>query len=68
MPARKGSGDWRVYVITDSHRARGRSHRAIAEAAICGGATAVQLRMKEEPARTILEAARRSARCAVPQA
>ena len=51
-------GDWRVYVITDSHQARGRSHREIAEAAIRGGATAVQLRMKDEPARVMLEAAR----------
>jgi thiamine-phosphate pyrophosphorylase len=51
-------GDWRVYVITDSQRARGRSHLEIAEAAIRGGATAVQLRMKAEPARLILDAAR----------
>lgn len=51
-------GDWRVYVITDSQRARGRSHLEIAEAAIRGGATAVQLRMKTEPARVILDAAR----------
>jgi len=51
-------GDWRVYVITDSHQARGRSHREIAEAAIRGGATAVQLRMKDEPARVMLDAAR----------
>ena len=51
-------GDWRVYVITDSHRSRGRSAREIAEAAIRGGATAVQLRMKDEPARVILDIAR----------
>ena len=51
-------GDWRVVVITDSHQARGRSHREIAEAAIRGGATAVQLRMKDEPARVMLDAAR----------
>jgi thiamine-phosphate pyrophosphorylase len=51
-------GDWRLYVITESHRARGRSHQQIAEAAIRGGATAVQLRMKDEPARLILDAAR----------
>jgi len=51
-------GDWRVYVITDARHARGRSHREIAEAAIRGGATAVQLRMKEEPARVILDVAR----------
>jgi thiamine-phosphate pyrophosphorylase len=51
-------GDWRVYVITDPHGARGRSHREIADAAIRGGATAVQLRMKEEPTRLLLDAAR----------
>lgn len=51
-------GDWRVYVITDARHARGRSQREIAEAAIRGGATAVQLRMKEEPARVVLEVAR----------
>ncbi len=51
-------GDWRVYVITDARYARGRSHREIAEAAIRGGATSVQLRMKEEPARVVLEVAR----------
>ena len=53
--------DWRVYVLTDSRAARGRSHVEIAEAAIRGGATAVQLRMKEEPARRIVEAARQIA-------
>ncbi len=53
------AGDWRVYVITDSRLARGRSHHAIAEAAVRGGATAVQLRMKDEPARRILEEAQR---------
>jgi thiamine-phosphate pyrophosphorylase len=51
-------GDWRVYVITDSRRAPGRSPREIALAAIRGGATAVQLRMKDEPARVITELAR----------
>jgi thiamine-phosphate diphosphorylase len=51
-----------VYVITDSRQSRGRSHREIAEAAIRGGATAVQLRMKAEPARVVLDAAREIAR------
>jgi len=51
-------GDWRVYVITESRHARGRSHEEIAKAAIRGGATAVQLRMKDESARAILDAAR----------
>jgi len=53
-----GRGDWRVYVITDAQRSRGRSHLEIADAAIRGGATAVQLRMKDDPARVILETAR----------
>jgi thiamine-phosphate pyrophosphorylase len=51
-------GDWRVYVIADSRDSRRRSHREIAGAAIRGGATAVQLRMKEEPALAVLDAAR----------
>ena len=53
--------DWRVYVLTDSRADRERSPREIAEAAIRGGATAVQLRMKDEPARRIVEAARQIA-------
>jgi thiamine-phosphate diphosphorylase len=51
-------GDWRVYVITEARPERGRSHRDVAEAALRGGATAVQLRMKEEPARVLVEVAR----------
>lgn len=51
-------GDWRVYVIADAHHARGRSHREIAEAALRGGATAVQLRMKDAPVREIAEVGR----------
>jgi thiamine-phosphate pyrophosphorylase len=48
-----------VYVITAGpEQARGRSHLAIADAAIRGGATAIQLRMKDAPARAVLEAAR----------
>jgi thiamine-phosphate pyrophosphorylase len=54
-------GDWRVYVITDAARAGGRSPTEIAEAAIQGGATAIQLRMKDEPARLIVQAARQIA-------
>jgi thiamine-phosphate pyrophosphorylase len=53
--------DWRVYVIADATRARGRSHLEIAEAAIRGGATVIQLRMKDEPARRMVETARRLA-------
>jgi len=53
--------DWRVYVLTDSRADRERSPREIAEAAIRGGATAVQLRMKDEPARRTVEAARQIA-------
>ncbi len=54
-------GDWRVYVITGEERSRGRSHVEVAAAAVRGGATAVQLRMKGAPARTIVETARRIA-------
>lgn len=60
-----GRGDWRVYVLTTAAaQARGRSHLEIADAAIRGGATAVQLRMKDAPARAVAEAARAiAARC-----
>jgi thiamine-phosphate pyrophosphorylase len=51
--------DWRVYVLTaDPAQARGRSHLEIADAAIRGGATAIQLRMKDASARAIVETAR----------
>jgi thiamine-phosphate pyrophosphorylase len=64
-PAQARRGDWRVYVITaGADHARGRSHVEIADAAIRGGATAVQLRMKDAPARAMLDAARViAARC-----
>jgi len=53
------SGDWRLYVITAGPaQARGRSHLEIATAAIRGGATAVQLRMKDAPAGAMMDAAR----------
>jgi thiamine-phosphate pyrophosphorylase len=51
-------------ITTGPAQARGRSHLEIAEAAIRGGATAVQLRMKDAPAGAVLETARRiAARC-----
>jgi thiamine-phosphate pyrophosphorylase len=37
---------WRLYVITDEQVSRGRSHLQVAEAAILGGADAIQLRDK----------------------
>ena len=43
--------DLTLYVITDSHLARGRDQVEIVAAAIRGGATMVQLRDKELPAR-----------------
>ena len=58
-PPTAARGDWRVYVITAGpEQARGRSHVAIADAAIRGGATAIQLRMKDAPARAVFDAAR----------
>lgn len=47
--------DWRVYVITEARPERGRSHRNVAESALRGGATALQLRMKDDPARLLVE-------------
>jgi len=43
-------GCWRLYLITDAQLSRGRSHIEIAEAAIRGGADAIQLRDKTAPA------------------
>ncbi|GAB4234382.1 MAG: thiamine phosphate synthase [Deltaproteobacteria bacterium] len=40
---------WRLYVITDETVSRGRTHLQVAEAAILGGADAIQLRDKEAP-------------------
>ncbi|MDR7483041.1 MAG: thiamine phosphate synthase [Armatimonadota bacterium] len=50
--------DLRLYVITDRVLS-GRSHEAQAEAAIAGGATAIQLRDKAAPARELVEVGRR---------
>ena len=47
MTGRFSPGGWRLYVITDERIGRGRSHLAIAEAAIRGGADVIQLRDKE---------------------
>lgn len=58
-PKAARGADWRVYVLTTGPaQARGRSHLEIADAAIRGGATAVQLRMKDASARAIVETAR----------
>lgn len=48
---------WRLCLITDERLSRGRSHRAIAEAAIRGGADAIQLRDKETSGRRLFEIA-----------
>ncbi len=49
-----------LYVLTD-RRLAGRSHEAQAAGAIGGGATAIQLREKDLPARDIVEVGRRLA-------
>ena len=49
---------WRLYVITDAAIARGRSHAAVARAALAGGADAIQLRDKSASTRALYEAAR----------
>ncbi|MDR7544350.1 MAG: thiamine phosphate synthase [Armatimonadota bacterium] len=51
--------DLSLYVITDRTLARGRPLEDIVAAAIRGGATMVQLREKEQPARQIVEMGRR---------
>jgi len=50
-------GRWRLYVITDEHGGRGRSHLHVAEAAILGGADVVQLRDKGASSRRFYEVA-----------
>lgn len=49
--------DWRLYVVTDAGLSRGRSHRAVIEAAIIGGATIVQYREKYASTRQMIEEA-----------
>jgi thiamine-phosphate pyrophosphorylase len=49
--------DWRLYVVTDAGLSRGRSHRAVIEAAIVGGATVVQYREKHASTRQMIEEA-----------
>jgi thiamine-phosphate pyrophosphorylase len=46
MTVRSSPAEWRLYVITDEQLSRGRSHLQIAEAAIRGGADAIQMRDK----------------------
>lgn len=46
--------DWRLYVVTDAGLSRGRSHRAVIEAAIVGGATVVQYREKHASTRQMI--------------
>ncbi len=47
--------DWGLYVITDRHIAQSRPLSAIVEAAIAGGASAVQLREKVATTREMIE-------------
>ncbi len=51
--------DLSVYVITDRHVGRGRSHEEMTAAAIAGGATVVQLRDKTATTRQLVDAASR---------
>ncbi|MBC7263821.1 MAG: thiamine phosphate synthase [Chloroflexi bacterium] len=48
--------DWSLHVITDRNLARGKSHLQVAQAAIEGGATVIQLRDKEASTRELIEA------------
>jgi thiamine-phosphate pyrophosphorylase len=49
---------WRVYVLTDPQLARGRSHREVVQAAISGGADAIQFRDKQASDADFLREAR----------
>lgn len=57
MTDRFSPARWRLYVITDERLSRGRSHLAVAEAAIRGGADVVQLRDKEASGARLYEVA-----------
>lgn len=46
--------DWSLYVVTDAGLSRGRSHLAVIEAAIAGGATVVQYREKAAATRQMI--------------
>lgn len=46
--------DWSLYVVTDAGLSRGRSHLAVIEAAIAGGATVVQYREKTAATRQMI--------------
>jgi len=50
--------DLSVYVLTDAHLSRGRSHEEIIRAAIRGGATMVQYREKNASTRKMIQEAR----------
>lgn len=58
MVDRISPGRWRLCVITDAQLSRGRPHRQVVEAAISGGADAIQLREKTAPAATLYRIAR----------
>jgi thiamine-phosphate pyrophosphorylase len=49
--------DYSLYVVTDEELSYGRTHREIAEQAIRGGATVIQLRDKTKSARELLQIA-----------
>ncbi|WP_298816755.1 thiamine phosphate synthase [Chloroflexus sp.] len=53
----QGAITWDLYVITDAGLARGRSHQAVLEAAIAGGATVVQYREKAASTRQMVQEA-----------
>lgn len=57
MTGRHTPARWRLYVITDERLGRGRSHLEIAEAAIRGGADAIQLRDKTASSRRLYDIA-----------
>ncbi len=50
--------NWRLYGKTHAQLSRGRSHLAVIQAAIAGGATVVQYREKEGTTRQMIEEAR----------
>jgi thiamine-phosphate pyrophosphorylase len=59
--------DWRLYLVTDRGLARGRAIAGVVEAAVRGGATAVQLREKNCETREFVELGRELKKLLAPR-
>jgi len=58
-PGTRNPSSWGLYVVTDRHQTKGRVLEAVVDAALQGGARAIQLREKDLSARALFELAQR---------